>query len=99
MDKPIAFTSCAPVEDGAMAALSRAHWTFTTRRVARRDAVGLSDAVAAARSGDLVLCEITEIGQHRLAGLGERLDGEGEVGIDTAHHADPRHRGNATLGE
>lgn len=65
MDKPIAFTSQADVTCGAMAALSRAHWTFTTRRVARHDAVGLSDAFAAAQPGDLVLCEITEIGQHR----------------------------------
>lgn len=65
MDKPIALASRTWVAGGAMAALSTAHWTFTTRRVDRSDVAGLSTGFAAAQTGDLVLCEITEINQHR----------------------------------
>ena len=65
MDKPIALTSRASVAGSAMAALSTAYWTFTTRRVDRNDVAGLSTGFAAAQPGDLVLCEITEINQHR----------------------------------
>ncbi|MCR9122781.1 MAG: hypothetical protein NXH91_10950 [Phyllobacteriaceae bacterium] len=65
MDKPIALTPHARVAPNAMAALSTAHWTFTTRRVDRGDVAGLSTGFAAARTGDLVLCEIAEINQHR----------------------------------
>ncbi len=65
MDHPIAVTGCATVAGDAMAALSTAHWTFTTRRVNRNDVAGLSTGFTGARAGDLVLCEITEINQHR----------------------------------
>ena len=65
MTKPIAFTSRKSFSDRATAVLATAHWTFTTRRVARMDACGLSTDFAAARPGDLVLCEVVEIGQHR----------------------------------
>lgn len=65
MDRPIALSSHPSVAGSAMAALSTAHWTFTTRRVDHNDVAGLSNGFAAARSGDLVLCEITQIGQHR----------------------------------
>lgn len=65
MDKPIALKPHASVVAGTMAALSTAHWTFTTRRVDRNDVAGLSRGFATARTGDLVLCEVTEINQHR----------------------------------
>ena len=45
-------------------ALASAHWTFTTRRVNREDAAGLSGAFGTAKIGDLVLCEIVEVNQH-----------------------------------
>ena len=65
MDHPIALTGRAAVAGNAMAALSRAHWTFTTRRVDPDDVAGLSSDFASAATGDLVLCEIVEINQHR----------------------------------
>lgn len=40
-------------------------WAFTTRRVNHDDVASLDPAVALAVAGDLVLCEITEIGQHK----------------------------------
>lgn len=49
-----------------------AKWTFTTRRVNRGDVQGLSTNYAHARAGDLVLCEIAEIGQHKKIQLAER---------------------------
>lgn len=42
-----------------------AKWAFTTRRVDHDDVAGLDPAVAQAVPGDLVLCEITQIGQHK----------------------------------
>ncbi len=48
-----------------LAALAKAHWTFTTRRVDRSHAVALSPEIDAARPGDLLLGELTEISQHR----------------------------------
>ncbi|MEM8626497.1 MAG: DUF1611 domain-containing protein [Pseudomonadota bacterium] len=65
MNKPIAFTSRQSFSESAIGVLSTAHWTFTTRRVARADVCGLSNGFAAAQPGDLVLCEISEIGHHR----------------------------------
>lgn len=50
---------------------SRAKWSFTTRRVRRRDACGLSAALDMARSGDVVLAEVHTIGQHRKLQLAE----------------------------
>jgi hypothetical protein len=49
----------------------RAKWAFTTRRVVRGDAVGLSPAVAEARPGDLVLARVERVGQHRNIQLSE----------------------------
>lgn len=42
-----------------------AKWAFTTRRVNKDDVSGLSSEFGAAKAGDLILCEIAEIGQHR----------------------------------
>lgn len=50
----------------------RAKWAFTTRRVNRNDVRGLSTGYARAKSGDLILCEIVEIGQHTKIQLAER---------------------------
>ncbi|HKK36729.1 MAG TPA: hypothetical protein VJ994_10595 [Paracoccaceae bacterium] len=43
----------------------QAKWAFSTRRVARADAVALDRDVAAARPGDLVLARIERIGSHK----------------------------------
>lgn len=57
-----------------------AKWAFTTRRVNRRDVRGLSRAFGGARPGDLILCEITEIGQHKNIQLAERRVSQAYVG-------------------
>jgi len=49
-----------------------AKWAFTTRRVNRDDVRGFSTAYASAKAGDLLLCEITEIGQHKNIQLADR---------------------------
>ncbi len=49
-----------------------AKWAFTTRRVNRNDVRGFSKNYAKAEAGDLVLCEIAEIGQHKKIQLAER---------------------------
>ncbi|MEM8871149.1 MAG: DUF1611 domain-containing protein [Pseudomonadota bacterium] len=49
-----------------------AKWAFTTRRVDRNDVRGVSNDYANAEAGDLMLCEITEIGQHKKIQLAER---------------------------
>ncbi len=49
-----------------------AKWAFTTRRVNRDDVCGLSTAFQTAKAGDLILCEIAEIGQHKKIQLAER---------------------------
>ncbi|MEO1103785.1 MAG: hypothetical protein AAFW98_08680, partial [Pseudomonadota bacterium] len=46
-------------------ALSSASWTFTTRHVDRTDVATLSMHFAGAQAGDLVLCEILQVNQHR----------------------------------
>jgi len=48
-----------------------AKWAFTTRRVDRRDVSGMNDGVQNAVSGDLVLAQVTKIGQHKKAQLAE----------------------------
>ena len=48
-----------------------AKWAFTTRRVRRCDASGLSRNLTDARSGDLVLAEVIKIGQHKRLQLAE----------------------------
>lgn len=49
-----------------------AKWAFTTRRVNREDVQGLSSDFASAKAGDLLLCEIAEIGHHKNIQLAER---------------------------
>ncbi len=49
-----------------------AKWAFTTRRVNRKDVWGVSKNYASAKAGDLLLCEITEIGQHKNIQLANR---------------------------
>ena len=80
MNKPIALTSHASVAATAMAALSKAYWAFTTRRVDRSQAAGLSKGLATARTGDLVLCEVTEINQHGRLQLATKRYKKGYVG-------------------
>lgn len=48
-----------------------AKWAFTTRRVARQDIAGILPDVASAVSGDLVLGQILDIGQHKRVQLAE----------------------------
>ena len=43
---------------------AEAKWTFTTRRVNRDDVSSVSDEFDRAVPGDLILCEITQVGQH-----------------------------------
>lgn len=59
--------TCIPLSHCDMA-----KWAFTTRRVARDDVCGYSTSFEHARSGDLVLCEIVEIGQHKNIQLASR---------------------------
>lgn len=42
-----------------------AKWSFATRRVAIADAVSLDTDLAAVRSGDLLLAEVTRLGNHK----------------------------------
>ncbi len=49
-----------------------AKWSFTTRRVAREDVAALDANVRYATSGDLVLCRISEINQHKKIQLASR---------------------------
>lgn len=52
--------------------VSVAKWAFTTRRVNKQDAVALSKDYKAAVAGDLVLCQILEVGQHKNVQLSDR---------------------------
>lgn len=47
-------------------------WAFTTRRVLRADFKGIRTDLHQAMPGDLVLCEIVEIGQHKTIQLADR---------------------------
>ncbi len=49
-----------------------AKWAFTTRRVNRNDVRGVSTSYANAKAGDLMLCQITDIGQHKNIQLADR---------------------------
>jgi hypothetical protein len=55
-------------------------WAFTTRRVVREEAVGLLPATETAVAGDLVLCAVRSIGQHRKLQLTSRRTTELYVG-------------------
>lgn len=56
----------------APALCERAKWAFTTRRVDRSDVRDVSCNFQAAKAGDLILCEIAEIGHHKKVQLAER---------------------------
>ena len=49
-----------------------AKWAFTTRRVTRSDVRQISSDLWRAKAGDLLLCEIVEIGHHKNIQLAER---------------------------
>ncbi|WP_299137868.1 hypothetical protein [uncultured Tateyamaria sp.] len=49
-----------------------AKWAFTTRRVNRNDVRGVCTELSQAQAGDLILCEIAEIGHHKKIQLAER---------------------------
>ncbi|MEL6319017.1 MAG: DUF1611 domain-containing protein, partial [Pseudomonadota bacterium] len=68
------------MSDPSLNALRTAKWSFTTRRVDRRRAAGLSSALETARSGDVVLCEVMRIGQHKKLQLAEGRYAETYVG-------------------
>jgi hypothetical protein len=55
-----------------MTLLETAKWAFTTRRVERDDAHRFNRDFGAAQAGDLLLCRIAEIGQHKKIQLAER---------------------------
>ncbi|WP_299649036.1 hypothetical protein [uncultured Tateyamaria sp.] len=57
-----------------------AKWAFTTRRVTRTDVRGFSTNYSAAKAGDLILCEIAEIGHHKKIQLAERRVSTGYPG-------------------
>ena len=54
------------------AILAHAKWAFTTRRVNRDDVAHLRSDMGAALAGDLLLCEILAIGQHKKIQLASR---------------------------
>ncbi|MDO5673873.1 MAG: DUF1611 domain-containing protein [bacterium] len=49
---------------GNSSMIQAAKWTFSTRRVRMDDAVALKSEVASARSGDLVLARVQQLGSH-----------------------------------
>lgn len=55
-----------------LALLNRAKWAFTTRRVSRSDVRGLRASLTDVRAGDLILCEILQVGQHKNIQLADR---------------------------
>ena len=58
------------------APLDGAKWAYTTRRVDHRRAAGLDPDPGRARNGDLLLCEVAEIGQHGNLQLANRRKSE-----------------------
>lgn len=59
---------------------TNAKWAFTTRRVKRSDVRGLSKDFDGAKAGDLLLCEIAEVGHHKRIQLAERRVSESYPG-------------------
>lgn len=59
---------------------AQAKWAFTTRRVIRSDITGLQSNVRNAVSGDLLLSQIVEIGQHKKIQLAEARYSESYLG-------------------
>lgn len=58
-------TAVSPINQAAPFILEDAKWAFTTRRVNRADVQWLSEELTEASVGDLILCEIIEIGHHK----------------------------------
>lgn len=54
------------------AGLERAKWAFTTRRVERQDVHSLCSELDKAQPGDLILCEVMSLGQHKNIQLADR---------------------------
>lgn len=59
---------------------NNAKWAFTARRVKRTDVRGLSEDFHAAKAGDLLLCEIAQVGHHKRIQLAERRLSESYLG-------------------
>lgn len=64
----------------ALPICNNAKWAFTTRRVKRSDVRGLSEDFDGAKAGDLLLCEIAEVGHHKRIQLAERRVSESYPG-------------------
>lgn len=60
--------------------LATAKWAFTTRRVNQQDATYLSKDYERAVAGDLVLCQVLEIGQHKKIQLSDRRNSDSYPG-------------------
>ncbi len=71
--QPASSTTAPPVPESAK-------WSFTTRRVRREDACGLSTDFTHAVPGDLVLARTEEIGQHKKVQLATGRYSENIVG-------------------
>jgi hypothetical protein len=56
----------------AFSLIETAKWAFTTRRVRREDARHLCPHLGEAQPGDLVLCDVQSIGQHKQVQLADR---------------------------
>lgn len=54
-----------PIPQAPITALDRAKWSFATRRAQPADAQRLEQNLADTRPGDLVLAEVTRIGNHK----------------------------------
>lgn len=52
--------------------LHGAKWAFTTRRVQRNDVCGILPDLQGASPGDLILCEVIAIGQHKSIQMADR---------------------------
>lgn len=79
-----------------------AKWAFTTRRVTRADARGLSLEFSDAKAGDLILCEIANVGQHRKIQLSnqrysEFYPGDQVVLCVGSRYAPDQFQGDATI--
>jgi len=59
---------------------AKTKWAFTTRRVRRSDAISLTSEFAAAVPGDLILCRIVKVGQHKKIQLSSGRPSESYVG-------------------
>ena len=70
--------SVVPIKSAVVPASAK--WAFTTRRVNRADVAGLERRVRYAVAGDLTLCEVVEINQHRKIQLSSRRSSEAYPG-------------------